>query len=269
MPSRRAVADETHVEHVRSFDGTRIAYAVQGTGPAVLLLHGFAADHVLNWARPGVIDALTAAGRRVIATDARGHGASDKPHDPDRYAGDAMARDAQVVLDHLGVEEVDVVGYSMGAMVAARLVPVEPRTRALVLGGVGATVAPPRTGGRAPEAIAAALLADDPSSIENASGKAFRQFADATGADRQALAALSRSSALRFEVRFDAITVPTLVVVGADDTLIRSPGELADRLPSARLVTVAGDHLGAPYDPAFARAIVDFLDQARKQRLTR
>jgi pimeloyl-ACP methyl ester carboxylesterase len=263
VPSRRAVADETHVERVRSFDGTRIAYAVQGAGPAVLLLHGFAADHVLNWARPGVIDALTRAGRRVIATDARGHGASDKPHDPDRYAGNAMARDAQAVLDHLGVEQVDVVGYSMGAMVAARLVPDEPRTGALVLGGVGATVAPPRTGGRAPEAIAAALLAEDPASIPNVAGKAFRQFADATGADRHALAALSRSSALRFEVRFDAITVPTLVVVGADDTLIRSPDELADRLPSARLVTVAGDHLGAPYDPAFAQAIVDFLDQPR------
>src|SRR2546423_12446274 len=82
-------------ETVRSFDGTRIAYVVQGIGPAVLLLHGFAADHVLNWATPGVIDALTGAGRRVIATDARGHGASDKPHDPDRYAGDALARDAQ------------------------------------------------------------------------------------------------------------------------------------------------------------------------------
>jgi pimeloyl-ACP methyl ester carboxylesterase len=253
-----------HMEHVRSFDGTRIAYAAQGSGPAVLLLHGFAADHVLNWVRPGVIDALADAGRRVIATDARGHGASGKPHDPDRYAGDAMVRDAQAVLDHLGVEQVEVVGYSMGAMVAARLVPDEPRTRALVLGGVGATVAPPRTGGRAPEAIAAALLADDPASIENVAGKAFREFADATGADRRALAALTRSSALRFEVRFDAITVPTLVVVGADDTLVRSPGELADRLPSARLVTVAGDHLGAPYDPAFARAIVDFLDQAHR-----
>ena len=252
------------MQHVRSFDGTRIAYAVQGTGPAVLLLHGFAADHVLNWAEPGVTDALTAAGRRVIVTDARGHGASDKPHDPNRYAGDAMARDAQAVVDHLGVEEVDVVGYSMGAMVAARLVPDEPRTRALVLGGVGATVAPPRTGGRAPEAIAAALLADDPASIENLAGKAFRAFADATGADRHALAALSRSSALRFEVRFDAITVPTLVVAGADDTLIRAPGELAERLPSARLVTVAGDHLGAPYDPAFARVIVDFLGEAHE-----
>ena len=264
MPSRRAVTEETRAKHVRSFDGTRIAYVTQGTGPAVLLLHGFAADHVLNWARPGVIDALTGAGRRVIATDARGHGASDKPHDPDRYAGDAMARDAQAVLDHLRVEQVDVVGYSMGAMVAARLVPDEPRTRALVLGGVGATVTPPRTGGRAPEAIAAALLADDPASIENVSGKAFRAFADYTGSDRRALAALSRPDALRYSVRFDAITVPTLVVAGADDTLIKSPGELAGRLPSARSVTVTGDHLGAPYDPAFARAIVDFLEEAHE-----
>ena len=262
MPKRRAAAAETHVDHVRSFDGTRIAYAVQGSGPAVLLLHGFAADHVLNWARPGVIDALTSAGRRVVATDARGHGASDKPHDPDRYAGDAMVRDARAVLDHLGVVEVDVIGYSMGSMVAARLVPDEPRTRALVLGGVGATVTPPRSGGRAPEAIAAALLADNPPSIENVAGKAFREFADFTGADRHALAALSRSDALRYAVRFDAITVPTLVVAGADDTLIRSPSLLADRLPSARSVTVAGDHLGAPYDPAFSLALVDFLEEA-------
>jgi pimeloyl-ACP methyl ester carboxylesterase len=249
---------------VRSFDGARIAYSARGAGPAVLLLHGFGADHVLNWDRSGVIDALVNGGRSVIATDAPGHGASEKPHDPDRYSGDAMMRDAQAVLDHLGVERVDVVGYSMGSMVAARLVPDEPRTRSLVLGGVGATVMPPRSGGRAPEAIAAALLADDPASIENVAGKAFREFADFTGADRHALAALSRSDALRYPVRFDAITVPTLVVAGADDRLIRSPSELADRLPSARSVTVAGDHLGAPYEPAFSRAIVEFLEEAHQ-----
>jgi pimeloyl-ACP methyl ester carboxylesterase len=246
---------------VRSFDGTHIAYTVRGAGPAVLLLHGFGADHVLNWGNSGVIDALVDSGRRVVATDARGHGASGKPHEAEAYSGDVMVRDAQAVLDHLGVEQIDVVGYSMGSMVAARLVPDEPRTRSLVLGGVGATVTPPRTGGRAPEAIAAALLADDAESIENVTGRAFREFADATGADREALAALSRSSSLRYSVQFDAIIVPTLVIAGADDTLIRAPGELADRLPSARLVTVTGDHLGAPYDPAFARAIVDFLEE--------
>jgi pimeloyl-ACP methyl ester carboxylesterase len=126
---------------------------------------------------------------------------------------------------------------------------------------VGASVTPPRTGGRAPEAIAAALLADDPASIENVAGKAFREFADFTGADRLALAALSRSDALRYSVRFDAITVPTLVVAGADDTLIRSPRELADRLPSARVEMVSGDHLTAMYDPAFSLSLVQFLEE--------
>jgi pimeloyl-ACP methyl ester carboxylesterase len=251
---------------VTSFDGTRIAYIVRGDGPTVLLLHGFGADHVLNWANSGVIDALVAGSRRVIATDARGHGASGKPHDAEAYSGNAMVRDAQAMLDHLGVEQVDVVGYSMGSMVAARLAPDEPRTRSLVLGGVGATVTPPRTGGRAPEAIAAALLTDDPASIDNVTGRAFREFADATGADRQALAALSRSSSLQYSVQFDAITVPTLVIAGTDDTLIRSPDALAERLPSARLQMVKGDHLGAPYHGAFKQAIVEFLGDIDRDR---
>jgi pimeloyl-ACP methyl ester carboxylesterase len=249
---------------VRSFDDTRIAYTARGAGPTVLLLHGFGADHVLNWERPGVIDALVDNGRRVIATDARGHGASDKPHDPDRYAGDTMVRDAQAVLDHLGVERVDVVGYSMGAMVAARLVPDEPRTRSLVLGGVGERILPPRSGGRNPEAIATSLLADDASAAESATGKAFREFADATGADRQALAALSRSTSLRYSVRFDEIVVPTLVIAGTGDTLIRSPDALADRLPNARLRMVRGDHLGAPYHREFKDSIVAFLEEVQR-----
>ena len=116
-------------ERFTSFDGTRIAYVTDGPsdGHAVLLLHGFAADHDLNWVRPGVVGALATAGHRVIALDARGHGASDKPHDPAAYMGDAMPCDAQSLLDHLSVEQVDVVGYSMGSVVAYRLVPVEPR----------------------------------------------------------------------------------------------------------------------------------------------
>jgi pimeloyl-ACP methyl ester carboxylesterase len=244
-----------------SFDGTRIAYTARGSGPAVLLLHGFGADHRLNWAQSGVIDALVESGRTVVAPDARGHGQSDKPHDPDRYSGDSMVRDARAVVDHLGVERVDVVGYSMGAMVAARLVPDEPRTRSLVLGGVGETVVPPRAGGRNPEAIAAALLAEDAAAVDNVTGRAFRDFADATGADRSALAALSRSTALRYEVRFDELTVPTLVIAGTGDTLIRAPDALVARLPSARLRMVKGDHLGAPYHREFRQAIVEFLEE--------
>src|SRR5262249_57481466 len=85
---------------VRSFDGTHIAYTARGAGPTVLLLHGFGADHELNWGRSGVIDALVDSGRRVIATDARGHGASDKPHDPDPHSGDPLPPHPPAPPDH-------------------------------------------------------------------------------------------------------------------------------------------------------------------------
>jgi len=246
------------VEWIESFDGTRIAYSSEGEGPSVLLLHGFAASHVANWRTPGVIDALVSAGRRVIATDARGHGASDKPHESAAYEREAMVHDAIAVLDHLAVEEVDVVGYSMGAMIAARLVPIEPRTRSLVLAGLGGNATPPRRRG-AESVLADALTTDDPRSIRSPMAKGFRRFAEATGADRLALAAIERSNALHSPVRFEAITVPTLVLAGERDELIQPPQELAARLPNARLEIVPGDHLGAPLRPEFARALVRFL----------
>src|SRR3989440_11465834 len=114
------------MEQLTSFDGTRLAYEDDGAGALVLLLHGFAGDHIVNWVRPGVVDALVAAGYRVVAPDARGHGASDKPHDPAAYEGDAMTRDARLVLDASGADAAFVVGYSMGAMVGARLAAGEP-----------------------------------------------------------------------------------------------------------------------------------------------
>jgi pimeloyl-ACP methyl ester carboxylesterase len=239
-----------------SFDGTPIAYLDRGQGPCVLLLHGFAANHDLNWVQCGVVDALVAAEHRVIATDARGHGASGKPHTPEAYAGDAMVRDARSAIDHVGVAEVDVVGYSMGSMTAARLVPQESRVRRLVLGGVGAGMTQPRP---AWGAIADALEADDTASIDNPVAKAFRQFAERTGADRQALAAIQRSGQGRRVTDVSVIKVPTLVVTGDADTLVGSPHDLAALIPGARATVVSGDHLTAVFDPAFPAAIVEFL----------
>ena len=226
------------------------------------MLHGFAADHRLNWVNPGVFDAVVATGRRAIAIDARGHGQSDKSHDPAAYADDAMVRDARAVLDHLGVESLDVVGYSMGAMVAARLVPDEPRARSVILGGVGGAVVP--TAGRAGNAIPRALEEEGNGGTTNRTAAAFRAFAEQTGADLAALAAVARSSSLRFAVPFDRITIRTLVLVGEADTLISDPRELAERLPNAQLWMVPGDHLTAVGAPGFTDAIVTFLDESAR-----
>jgi len=248
------------MRHFRSFDDTEIAYLDEGSGPAVLLLHGFAADHAANWVAPGVVRALVESGRRVLAPDARGHGASDKPTDPARYAGGAMVDDARALLDHLAVTDVRVVGYSMGSMVASRLVPREARARSLVLGGIGAGAErrPPPANG---ERIAAALLAEDPSTITDPIGRDFRAFADRTGADRRALAAIERAPNRVRAGSFEQIAVPTLVLVGDRDRLLGSPQRLAARIPGARVQIIPGNHITAVGGPAFRGAIVEFLDQ--------
>jgi pimeloyl-ACP methyl ester carboxylesterase len=239
-----------------TFDGIRLTYDDQGDGPPVLLIHGFAADTARNWDRPGVTAALLGAGRRVIALDARGHGRSDKPHDPQAYADRAMVRDVQALLDHLGLAEVDAVGYSMGALVTLGALPVERRIRAAVLGGIGDAISrglPDRA------AVADALEADDPSSVPSRSARAFRHFADATGADRRALAAIQRAQDVHGPFDLAAIDVPVLVLTGDADTLVGSPHDLAARIRGARAEVVTGDHLGAVDDPAFPAAIVAFL----------
>jgi pimeloyl-ACP methyl ester carboxylesterase len=245
------------VETFRSFDGLEIAYLDAGQGPAVILSHGFAADHRINWVVPGVVDALVAAGRRVLAPDARGHGRSAKPHDPEAYAGDAMGRDIQALLDLLGVTQVDVVGYSMGSLVSAHLVPLEPRAHSLILGGVGGRMGRSRRPANR-LAIARALEADDSSAGDDPGARAFRHFAERTGADRLALAAIQRAPAAEPAALGD-IAVPTLVVTGDADALVGSPAALARRIPGASYRVLRGNHLTAVSDPAFASSIADFI----------
>src|ERR1700677_2700878 len=108
------------IETFTTWDRLEIAYqrwgAAESSPPPVVLHHGFVADADSNWVAPGVVDALLAAGRRVVAPDARGHGRSQKPHDPAFYGEQRMARDLAVLLDVIEADEVDLVGYSMGAV---------------------------------------------------------------------------------------------------------------------------------------------------------
>ncbi len=251
------------VEHFETFDGARLAFrrwGARGAAVPVVLHHGFAVDGPLNWEAPGVIARLVAEGHEVVAVDALGHGASDKPHDPDRYGEDRTARDLSVLLDHLGVDRADVVGYSMGAVVAVVAATQEPRIRRLAVGGVGAGLV--ELGGPdqrhvSSEAIVAALEADDAADITDPGAAGFRALADATGADRLALAAQARRIRTG-PIAFGDITAEALVVAGVDDPFATRPEVLADAL-GATLVLVPGDHLMAVVDPAFADALTSFL----------
>lgn len=248
-----------------SWDGLEIAYHEWGEGSAVLppvvLHHGFVADAQANWVATGVVDALTAAGRRVLAPDARGHGRSEKPHDPARYGEQRMARDLAGLFDEIGAPRVDLVGYSMGAVVALILSSGEERVRRLVVGGVGAGVV--ECGGvdrRAVsnESIVEALSAADPASITGPEAAAFRALADALGADREALVAQARA-VYRGGVALDRISAPTLLLAGAEDPMAVRPEVLVEAIPNAVLQRLSGNHIEALGDPRFSRAIVDFL----------
>jgi pimeloyl-ACP methyl ester carboxylesterase len=243
----------------QSFDGVKLHYDREGTGPPVVLLHGFAADTETNWRRPGIIEALVGAGHEAIALDARGHGLSEKCYDPDAYKDEAMVSDVVVFFDHLGLESADVVGYSMGSATAIRFAMSDGRVRRLVLGGTDGELSD-STEELAERGflIAAALEAEDLEGIEDPLGRRFRRFADATGADRRALAAIQRGRR-RTPVTPDdisKITALTLVICGDDDV---RPHDLAAALPQGRAKVVSGHHLSAVRDPAFTTEIVTFL----------
>ncbi|MBW6434290.1 alpha/beta hydrolase [Actinoplanes hulinensis] len=246
-------------------DGVEIYYQRWEAEPAlppVLLHHGFIANGLTNWVLPGVVDALTAAGRDVVAIDARGHGRSGKPHDPSFYGESRMAADVATLLDLLGIETVDVAGYSMGAVVSLLLTTRDTRVRRLVVGGVGSAVV--ELGGVDTRIIPAgdfreAFEAADPKTITSPAAAGFRAFVDAVGGDRVALAA--QAAALHAApIPLDAITVPTLVLAGRDDALATRPELLAKAIPGARLTVIDGDHLGAVRVPAFTSELLTFLN---------
>jgi len=242
-----------------SSDGVRIAFTVEGEGDPILLIHGFASNAQTNWGGPGWIKLLAENGFRVVAFDNRGHGESEKLYDPEAYSGPAMAEDGRRLLDHLGIESAHVMGYSMGARLAAFLGLEHPRrVKGAIFGGLGANM---MHGAGDPEPIAAALLAEDPAAIADAGARAFRIFADQTKSDRRALAACIVASRHRIPgSRLANLRLPVLVAVGSEDTLAGPAKPLADAIPGAEALEIPGrDHMKAVGDRVFKEGALAFL----------
>ena len=238
-----------------------IAYLDEGAGEPIVLVHGFASTARVNWVFPGWVVTLTEAGRRVIALDNRGHGASSKLYDPAAYHTTAMMDDVRALLDHLGVERADIMGYSMGARIAAFMgVYHSERVRSLILGGLGIRLV---QGVGLPESIADALEAPSLADVSDPNGRIFRSFAEQTRSDLRALAACirgSRQTLTREQVA--GIRVPTLVAVGTNDDVAGSAEELAALIPGARALDIPGrDHMLSVGDKVFKTGVLDFLKQ--------
>ena len=249
-----------------SSDGVHIAYVDApptgaDRGEPILLIHGFASNHRVNWITPRWVATLTTAGRRVVALDNRGHGASQKLYAPAEYRSDLMARDAANLLACLEIGRADVMGYSMGARIGAFLALARPElVRALILGGLGDRLV---HGAGLPAGIAAAMEAPSLDDLADPTQRMFRAFADRTKSDRAALAACIRGSRQSLTpAGVGRITAPTLIAVGTRDAVAGDPRKLAAMMRNAEVLDIEGrDHNLAVGDRTYKAGVLAFLER--------
>ena len=249
-------------------DGVELVFidvppAAGADAPAVLLVHGFASNHAVNWVNTSWLRTLTGAGYRVVAFDNRGHGGSEKFYAPADYDTFRMAGDAHALLDHLRIESAFVMGYSMGARITAALALTAPeRVRAVLLGGLGVHLV---EGVGLPVGIADAMEAPSLADLTDPMQRMFRAFAEQTKSDLKALAACirgSRQTLTREEV--GRIDLPTLVSVGTTDTVAGSGPDLVRLMPNARALAIPGrDHNLAVGDRTHKDGVLAFLAEHR------
>lgn len=239
-----------------SFDGQPIAVHTLGEGRPTVLLHGFLASAELNWFQPGIAQKIAAAGRKVIAPDLRGHGQSAAPTSLASWPGDVLPKDQEALLAHLGLTDYDLVGYSLGARTAVRMLVRGARPAKLALGGMGDS-------GIMQAGARAAMFEDSIRHGEQAKDPQAGRYIQAAMAQRglkaDAMLGVLASFVPTTEDDLRAIPTPTLAVSGADDEDNGSPERLAALMPDAQALRVPGNHLTAVAEPALAEAFVRFL----------
>jgi pimeloyl-ACP methyl ester carboxylesterase len=301
-----------------SFDGIQIAYHDEGEGPAVILLHGFGVDGLGQFGdferilpilekrqemfrdvfggapalpdpplegRPGMVRALQAAGARTILPDMRGFGSSDKPREKAAYVDSAMARDVVALIDHLRLDAVDVIGFSMGAGTAARLLLLRPpQVKSAILAGFGdyaieETVLEFPANWPVPDSVPRPLtirvwaeegarILEQGEIVPGHLASANLIAARVTGADPMVLAAVIRGVVARTlpAEGLQKIDVPVLILNGKADAANQKIDRLLKEISTARSVQCDGDHHSSPYDPTFQQAAVQFFTEQWRLR---
>lgn len=235
----------------KSPDGTKIYYEVNGTGDAVVLIHGFLTDGK-SWKQTALYTDLVNAGYKVILMDLRGNGRSDKPHQPALYENDIESKDIMGIVTKLGIERYSAIGYSRGSILTSRLLVLDKRVTRAVMGGMGLDFTNP----------------DWPRRImfyEALSGKPVKEldglvkYVKDLGFDQQAMANLQKSQPSTSTKVLNKIKKPILVISGTEDTDNGSAKDLATAFPNATYLAVPGDHGSVMRMPEFSAAVIQFL----------
>ena len=260
--------------------GVKIRYVDVGRGEPVVLIHGFSSSIEANWGQTRVIDAL-AKDFRVVAFDVRGHGKSDKPHDPASY-GLNVVEDVTRLMDQLHIAKAHIVGYSMGGAVAGKFIVLHPeRAISAVFGGSAPRVNWPAQAEKDARELAESLeqghgmrpliLRLAPPNEPKPGDEAIEQQSRAIMGrnDPLALAAVQRGNKEQavtiFEVR--ALKMPLLAIVGSADPIKAGVDTLKTLKSDLKVVVIDGathsGTRGAPGRPEFVAAVRDFLTAHR------
>lgn len=250
-----AMSDITS-ETIEGFGRTRLAVHRMGEGRPVLLLHGLFSSAQVNWIKFGTAQRLADARFEAIMPDLRAHGESEAPHHPDAYPPGVLTQDALALVSALGLRDFDLVGFSLGARTAAGMVASGLRPRKLVLGGMGLE----GLSGwqrRLEFFIGAIDRFDD---IGRGDPAWFaKSFMKTMNTDRVAARLLLGSIDDFSRADLASITMPTLVVCGADDQDNGSAPALAEAMPNATYAEVPGTHMSSVTERRFGEAIAEFL----------
>lgn len=243
-------------------DGVELYYEVHGSGPVILLTHGYSATCEM-W--QGQVEPLS-KDHRLVIWDMRGHGQSDYPEDQSLYSEAATVADMAALLDAVGAKTAVIGGLSLGGYMSLAFHRAHPeRTEALLIidTGPGYRKDEARDGWNA-NALKTAERYEREGLTLLAGGSAERRTArhrDATGLARAARGMLTQRDAGVME-SLPEIRVPAIVVVGADDTpFLAASDYMAAKIPGAKKVVIPGAGHSANIDQpeAFNRAVVEFL----------
>ncbi|MFX1364135.1 MAG: alpha/beta fold hydrolase [Promethearchaeota archaeon] len=262
-------------------EGVKIHYEVEGEGPPVVMIHGFAANIDGNWKDTNWVNVLK-DDYKLILIDCRGHGRSDKPKDPAQY-GAHMVDDIVKLLDNLSIKKANFFGYSMGSRLTMELL---LRNQELfisaILGGFALSFPGDQQRATSEQMIdnwIEGLKTENIDDIKNPAILRFRQvigaYRDSHLQDFDALAAVLKGGSLvqgdstqSNDERKEAIkkiNVPVMAVLGSDDFIPGDKTLVAQIVPDACYFQIQGkDHITVVSDPKFHMVVKAFLAYVNK-----
>ena len=253
-PEVSTMEDDGAGSFMTASDGVRLHYFNVGEGSAVVLIHGYTANAEDKWFSTGVAPSLSAR-HRIVAIDCRGHGRSDKPHDPMKY-GPQMAEDVIELLDHLGIDKAHVHGFSMGGGIVTQLLARHPeRLISASYGGSGVREVDPEWIEKVPPDVEG----------ENPREQTGRQaLQESPFRDQEALDAVRAypwPEGERTPIDLGAVSIPVLAINGGfDRPNVRThrmkreiPNFLSWVLPDRGHLTTVGEE--------YTRLLREFIDQ--------